>query len=105
MEVFAALALGADDGAAFAYVVGRVDVANAVWVHGLKVVAVAVVAQAVWGMSRQFCTDRARAAIAVLATLAMLALPTAIGQIAVIAACSAASPRSTWGCSPITPTA
>src|SRR4051795_5601168 len=43
---------------AFAYVVDRFDVINAGWLHGLQVVAVAVVAQAVWGMARQFCTDR-----------------------------------------------
>lgn len=69
---------------AFAYVVDRFDVANAGWLHGLKVVAVAVVAQAVWGMSRQFCTDRARTTIAFLAALATLAAPSAIGQILVI---------------------
>src|SRR5499433_201834 len=31
------------------------------WLHGLKVVAVAVVAQAVWGMARTLCPDRERA--------------------------------------------
>ena len=70
---------------AFAYVADRFDVADAGWLHGLKVVAVAVVAQAVWGMARQFCTDRARAAIAVLAALAALAAPTALGQVLTIA--------------------
>jgi chromate transporter len=70
---------------AFAYVVDRFNVADAGWVHGLKVVAVAVVAQAVWGMARQFCTDRARATIAVLAAITVLAVPSAIGQILVIA--------------------
>lgn len=70
---------------AFAYVVDRFNVADAGWVHGLKVVAVAVVAQAVWGMARQFCTDRARATIAILAALTVLAAPSAIGQILVIA--------------------
>ncbi len=69
---------------AFAYGVDRFNVADAGWVHGLKIVAVAVVAQAVWGMSRQFCTDRARTTIAILAALAILAVPSAIGQILVI---------------------
>src|SRR5499427_2290498 len=32
--------------------------------HGLKLVAVAIVAQAVWGMARTLCPDRARASIA-----------------------------------------
>ncbi|MGG2047880.1 chromate efflux transporter [Burkholderia gladioli] len=42
-------------------------------VHGLKLVAVAVVAQAVWDMARRLCPDRRRAFIA-LATLALLAV-------------------------------
>ena len=55
-------------------------------VHGLKVVAVAVVAQAVWGMARSLCPDRPRAAIAFGATIAVLAMPTAAGQVGVIVA-------------------
>ena len=53
-------------------------------VHGLKVVAVAVVAQAVWGMARSLCPDRLRAGIAVVAALVVLAAPTAAGQIGAI---------------------
>ena len=52
--------------------------------HGLKVVAVAVVAQAVWGMARALCPDRARASIAVLATLVVFSAATAAGQIGAI---------------------
>jgi chromate transporter len=59
-------------------------------VHGLKLVAVAVVAQAVWGMAGSLCPDRTRATIAVLATLALLLLPSAVTQIAVILAGAAA---------------
>ncbi len=55
-------------------------------VHGLKVVAVAVVAQAVWGMSRAFCPDRLRAGIAIAAALTVLAVPTAAGQLGAIVA-------------------
>ena len=55
-------------------------------VHGLKVVAVAVVAQAVWGMARSLCPDRPRAGLAVAAAIGVLALPTASGQIAAIVA-------------------
>ena len=40
------------------------DLGNAAWLHGLKIVAVAVVAQAVWGMARNLCPDRERATIA-----------------------------------------
>ena len=54
--------------------------------HGLQVVAVAVVAQAVWSMARSLCPDRARASIAVVGTLIVTAAPTAIGQIAAILA-------------------
>lgn len=54
-------------------------------IHGLKVVAVAVVAQAVWGMARSLCPDRPRAAVAIVSTLLVLAMPSAVGQIAAIA--------------------
>jgi chromate transporter len=53
-------------------------------VHGLKVVAVAVVAQAVWCMARSLCPDRLRASVAVLSALRGLALPSAGGQILAI---------------------
>lgn len=55
-------------------------------VHGLKVVAVAIVAQAVWGMARSLCPDRPRAGVAIVAAIGVLALPTAGGQIAAIVA-------------------
>lgn len=56
------------------------------WLHGIKVVAVAVVAQAVWGMAKSLCPDRPRIALAVLATLVVIALPTSLGQIVAIVA-------------------
>lgn len=43
--------------------------------HGLKVAAVAIVAQAVWGMAHALCPDRARATIAVAAVALMGLLP------------------------------
>jgi chromate transporter len=52
--------------------------------HGLKVVAVAVVAQAVWGMARSLCPDAKRATLAVLATIAVLAIPSPFVQVGVI---------------------
>ncbi|WP_338661905.1 chromate efflux transporter [Pararoseomonas sp. SCSIO 73927] len=52
--------------------------------HGLKLVAVAVVAQAVWGMARTLTPDRPRAAIALLATALAALAPPAIGQVAAI---------------------
>jgi chromate transporter len=56
------------------------------WVQGLKLAAVAVVAQAVWSMGRQLCPDRARATIAVGAALLALGWSGAITQILAIAA-------------------
>ena len=53
--------------------------------HGLMVVAVAVVAQAVWGMARTHCPDRSRATIAILAAIATLLLPAGIVQVVIIA--------------------
>ena len=55
--------------------------ADAGWLHGLKVVAVAVVALAVWGMARTLCPDRERVTIAVLTAIVALAWPTSLGQI------------------------
>ena len=60
------------------------DVAGAAWLHGLKIVAVAVVAQAVWSMARNLCPDPLRAGLAIAATVVALAVPTAFGQIAAI---------------------
>jgi chromate transporter len=60
------------------------DLAHAPWLHGLKIVAVAVVAQAVWGMSRSLAPDRERASIAVGAAILSLAVPSAAGQIGAI---------------------
>lgn len=52
--------------------------------HGLKLVAVAIVAQAVLGMARAFCPDRLRASIAVLAIAVFVAMPGSFGQVAAI---------------------
>lgn len=56
--------------------------------HGLKVVAVAVVAQAVWGMARNLCTDMPRITIMAIAACISLLVPSAWGQIGTIAAAS-----------------
>ena len=45
------------------------------WLHGLKIVAVAAVAFAVWGMARNLAWDRARGTIALASAAAILALP------------------------------
>jgi chromate transporter len=54
--------------------------------QGLKLVAVAIIAQAVWGMARTLAPDRERASIAVVAALIVLLSPTSFAQIAAIGA-------------------
>ncbi|MDD2664735.1 MAG: chromate efflux transporter [Dechloromonas sp.] len=54
-------------------------------VHGLKVMAVAVVAQAVWGIAKSLCPDRLRGGIAIAAALLCIALASTFGQMAAIA--------------------
>src|SRR5688572_9970765 len=67
---------------AFAFGVSAIGtVAAAGWLHGLKVVAVAVVAQAVWGMAKSLCPDRQRATLAIVAAIVTLSWPTAVGQL------------------------
>jgi chromate transporter len=56
---------------------------NAV-LHGLKLVAVAVVAQAVWSMARNLCPDRPRAALALLAAALLLVITGSLVQIAAL---------------------
>ena len=72
---------------AFAFSVNALGTADAAgWLHGLKVVAVAVVAQAVWGMAKSLCPDRQRASLAILAAIVTLSWPTAAGQLSSIVA-------------------
>jgi chromate transporter len=72
----------------FAYGVGEyASLADSGAVHGLKVVAVAIVAQAVWGMAKTLCPDPRRAGFAIFAALLTLALPSAFGQIAAMLVC------------------
>jgi chromate transporter len=90
---------------AFAYGVRAAGVADAGWLHGFKVVAVAVVAQAVWGMARSLTPDRPRVTLALLAAIAALSSGTATAQVAIIVGAgvvgwrllpaSAAAPTST----------
>jgi chromate transporter len=71
----------------FAYAVGMVgDPSGAGWLVGLKIVAVAVVANAVWGMATTLCPDRERATLAVLGAATVLIWPFAGAQVAVILA-------------------
>jgi chromate transporter len=70
----------------FAYGAGNLHGAiGAGLLHGLKLVAVAIVAQAVWGMARTLCPDRERASIAAVAALIILFSGSSIAQIGAIA--------------------
>ncbi|WP_343674446.1 chromate efflux transporter [Paraburkholderia heleia] len=53
-------------------------------IHGLKLVAVAVVAQAVWDMARRLCPDHRRAGIALVAIVLLAVMTTAYAQLIVI---------------------
>ena len=69
----------------FAFGVGALgDAAGSAWLQGLKIAAVAVVAQAVLGMMRSLAPDRERASLAVAAAVIALAVPSALGQVAAI---------------------
>lgn len=52
--------------------------------HGLKIVAVSIVAQAVWGMARNLCPDRERGTIALGAVALLAFLPNATGMVGAI---------------------
>lgn len=69
------------------------DLDAAGWLHGLKVAAVAVVAQAVWQMGRTLCPDRPRILLAAGAAVALSWWPAGWMQMAVIAAGAALG----WG--------
>lgn len=71
----------------FAYGVAHIgDLSHAGWLHGLKLAAVAVVAQAVWGMGKKLCPDRARFSLAVGSAAVVLVLSSAVTQVGIIAA-------------------
>lgn len=61
----------------------RVDLA---WLHGLTVVAVPVVAQAIWGMARNLTPDAPRVTLAALAAVVVMIWPTPLGFIGAIVA-------------------
>jgi chromate transporter len=73
----------------FALFVDRLGDQAAGWIHGLSVVAVAVVALAVWSMARVLAWDALRAPIALAAAAAALLFPNAVTQVGIIAAAGA----------------
>jgi len=63
---------------------------NSAWLHGLLIAAVAVVAQAVWSMGRQFCAGVVPAVIGAVAALTCTLIGGGLNQIVVLAAAAAA---------------
>jgi chromate transporter len=68
----------------FATLLTNYDVGDAGWIHGLKIVAVAVVAHAILGMAKNLTPDLKRKAIALLALIGTLVAQSAITQVGVI---------------------
>lgn len=68
----------------FALLLTGFDIGNAGWLHGLKIVAVAVVAHAIIGMAKNLTPDLKRKAIALFALLGTLLWQTLFTQISVI---------------------
>ncbi|EZP76728.1 chromate ion transporter family chromate transporter [Parageobacillus genomosp. 1] len=78
----------------FAYFLQGTSLSDTDWMHGLLVVAVAVVAQAVWGMAKNFAYDRFRASIAIVAAIWTLLIPSVFSQVGIIVAAGIAG--SLW---------
>ena len=68
----------------FALVLQGMDVSNAGWIHGLKIVAVAVVAHAILGMAKNLTPDLKRKSIALFALVVTLLWQTVFTQVGII---------------------
>ena len=68
----------------FALLLTGFDIGNAGWIHGLKIVAVAVVAHAIIGMAKNLTPDLKRKAIALFALIGTLLWQSAFTQVGVI---------------------
>jgi chromate transporter len=74
----------------FAMILKGLDINDSGWIHGLKIVAVAVVAHAVLGMAQKLTPDLHRKAIALFALVGTLVWQTAFTQVALILIAAAA---------------
>lgn len=70
--------------ALFAYLLKGFDIASSGWIHGLKIVAVAIVAHAILSMGQKLASDRNRATIAIISAAVVLLIPTVFSQVIVI---------------------
>ncbi|QGQ96523.1 chromate transporter [Paenibacillus psychroresistens] len=68
----------------FAYLLKGLDISNTGWIHGLKIVAVAIVAQAILSMGQKLAPDKTRASFAIIAASIILLWQTAFSQVLVI---------------------
>ena len=68
----------------FALLLTGFDIGNAGWIHGLKIVAVAIVAHAIIGMAKNLTPDLKRKAIAIFALIGTLLWQSAFTQVGVI---------------------
>jgi len=69
----------------FAFLMQGADIGSSGWIHGLKIVAVAIVAQAILGMGQKLIPDRNRATIAMIVASITIVWQTAFSQILLIA--------------------
>ena len=70
----------------FGFAIDTFNLQDTGWLVGLKIAAAAVVANALWGMSRSLTPDRTRITIAIIAAILLLYERTTITQILVLAA-------------------
>ncbi|CAM3890732.1 chromate transporter [Lederbergia lenta] len=68
----------------FASLLHTFDIENAGWIHGLKLVAVAIVAHAILGMAKNLTPDLTRKTIALFAIVVTLLWQTAFSQVVII---------------------
>ncbi|MED4454130.1 chromate transporter [Metabacillus fastidiosus] len=68
----------------FALILQGLNITDASWIHGLKLVAVAIVAHAIIGMAEKLTPDNPRKTIALFALIGTLLWQTAYTQVAVI---------------------
>ncbi|MGU3470510.1 chromate transporter [Paenibacillus sp. D51F] len=69
----------------FAFLLKGFDIGSSGWIHGLKIVAVAIVAQAILGMGKKLAPDRNRATIAIIVASVSLLWQAAFSQVLLIA--------------------
>ncbi|WP_420851095.1 chromate transporter [Paenibacillus alba] len=68
----------------FSLVMKTIDVSNSGWIHGLKIVAVAIVAQAIFGMGKKLASTKSTATIAIAAASITLVWQAVFSQVLII---------------------